>query len=138
MLYFLCMDNETKRMLQEQSAMIQENLELTRKNANHIKKIRAHIRRGFWARIIYWVVIILITAGAIYAVKPYIDNALGQYQQIRSQVEQTSSYIQRPEQFFINAFSNEGNSDTQQEPLQEGQETSDPSLWNFLDISLIP
>jgi hypothetical protein len=132
------MDNETKRMLQEQNAMIQETLELARTNAKHIKKIRAHIRRGFWARIIYWVVIILITAGAIYAVKPYIDNALGQYQQIRNQVEQTSNYIQHPEQFFINAFSSEDNTDIIQEPESEGQVTSRPSLWDLIDISLLP
>lgn len=109
------MDDETRDIIQEQTKLIRENLELTRKNTKRIRKIHVTLRRSFWAKIIYWVIILLITAGAFYLIKPFFENSLQQYRELSDQVKRTTGYINNPEQFIQDAFNGESESELNQQ-----------------------
>ncbi len=90
------MDEQLKQLLEEHNQLLQENLELTRKNSKKIKRIHAYMRRTFVAKLMYWLVIILVTVGAFYYVQPYINRALTTYQTLSDQLESTSGYLSNP------------------------------------------
>lgn len=83
-------------MIEETHEMLEQNLELTRKNSKKIKKIQSTMRRAFWGKVLYWVILILLAAGAAYAARPYVQGALDTYKGIQKQLETTQQVIHNP------------------------------------------
>ena len=94
------MDQDLFNLIEENNKLLKENLELTQKNSKKIKRIQSYMRRTFIAKILYWLVIILVTAGALYAVKPYVDGALETYNDLQGTIESTSQAIDNPGSMF--------------------------------------
>lgn len=87
-------------MVEENNKLLKENLELTRQNQKKIGKIQAHIRRTMVGKIMYWILIIAVTVGAIYLSKPYINNAINTYDGFRENVGRSSEIINNPGTLF--------------------------------------
>ena len=66
------MDGETKKLLEE-------NLALNKENNKLLHKIRDVQRWGQITHIFYWFLIIGVTIGAFYFIKPYLGNLLNVY-----------------------------------------------------------
>ncbi len=66
------MDPEVKHLLEE-------NLKLSKENNELLIKIRSVQRWSQITRIFYWFLIIGITVGAFYFIKPYLGNLLNIY-----------------------------------------------------------
>jgi hypothetical protein len=66
------MDPEVKKLLEE-------NLKLSKENNIMLLKIRSVQRWAQITRIFYWFIIIGITIGAFYFIKPYLGNLLNIY-----------------------------------------------------------
>ena len=66
------MDEETKKL-------IQENLELSKKNNEILHKLYKFQRFNQMIRVAYWVIIILVAVGAFYFVQPFLDQLSGFY-----------------------------------------------------------
>ena len=66
------MDQEIKKLLEE-------NLELAKENNELLKKVRNTQKLAQIYRIVYWVVIIGASYGAYYFVQPYIGGILDVY-----------------------------------------------------------
>jgi hypothetical protein len=94
------MDNDLREMIEENNELLKEAVELSRENHKRIKAIRANIRRGFWVRVAYWALLILIAAGAFYAIKPTVDRLLVQYNSISTQINNTNEFLQNPGQLI--------------------------------------
>lgn len=122
------MDDEMRNMIQENNELLKEVVELSRENHKRIKAIRAHIRQSFWARIIYWVLIVLVTAGAFYALKPMVDTVVNQYRSISTQINTTNDLLHNPGQLIERSFNPAGVSG-----LSEVQSISDLADPSFLE-----
>lgn len=59
--------------------MMQENLALTKENNAILRKLLRAQKLANIYRVIYWIIIIALSAGAIYLVQPYINTLLGYY-----------------------------------------------------------
>ncbi len=94
------MEKELQELLKENNELIKESLELSRENAKKIKKIHAYMRRTFIAKVMYWIFLVLITAGALYAVRPYIEKIIESYNAIQDKVEMTTNFIENPSSVF--------------------------------------
>jgi len=94
------MDEEFIHLIEENNQLLKDNIALTQKNSKKINRIQSYMRRTFIAKIMYWIVIILVTAGALYAVKPYVDTALDTYRGIQEQIESTQDVIDNPGSLF--------------------------------------
>ena len=66
------MDEETKKLLEE-------NLALSKENNKLLLKIRSVQRWARITRIFYWFLIIGVSIGAFYFIKPYLGNLLNVY-----------------------------------------------------------
>ena len=104
----VCMDNDLRTILEENNQLLKEVNKRTLENRKKINKIHAIIRRGFIARVLYWIVIIAITVGAYLAIQPWVANLFGQYQGIVDQLNQTNSAIQNPRGLLESWLSNSG------------------------------
>jgi hypothetical protein len=94
------MDLDLRKLIEENNKLLIKNLELTRQNHSKIKKIQSHIRRTMIGKILYWLVIIGVTVGALYLSKPYIDNAIDTYDSFRENVDRSSEIINNPGSLF--------------------------------------
>jgi len=94
------MDQDLIHLIEENNQLLKENIELTQKNSKKINNIQSYMRRTFVAKVVYWIIIVLVTAGALYAAKPYVNSALETYQQVQEQIEATSGVISNPESLF--------------------------------------
>lgn len=74
------MDPETKKMLQE-------NLRLSKDNNDMLRKMLRIQRWTQIYRVLYWVVILGVSFGAIYFIKPYLNSLLGYYSSISDSVD---------------------------------------------------
>lgn len=90
------MDDNLRKMVEENNKLLLQNLEITRENQKKIKKIHSHIRRTMFAKVLYWVIIIIVTVSAIYYSKPYIKEAVSTYEDVREQLDTTSGIINNP------------------------------------------
>jgi len=72
MLYSLCMDQDTKSLLEEVSRLEKENNKM-------LIRLYNIQRWNFISRIIYWLILIGITVGAFYFIKPFMSGLLGSY-----------------------------------------------------------
>jgi len=91
------MDVETKNLLEENQKLILENLELTRKNERRIKKMYSSQKRTTLMRTVYWLVIIIISIAAFIYSKPYIEQTMQAYNELRAKIDVTSDVMQNPE-----------------------------------------
>ena len=66
------MDQETKQLLEE-------NLKLSRENNELLLKIRGIQRWQQITHVLYWFLIIAVSIGAFYFLKPYLGNLLNVY-----------------------------------------------------------
>ncbi len=74
------MDPEAKKMLEENFHLLKENNEMLRKM----------LRMQRWAqiyRVLYWFVILAISFGAVYFIRPYLDSLLGYYGSMSESVD---------------------------------------------------
>ena len=91
---------EIIEVTKENSELIKENLDLSKKNSKKIKKIQSFARRTFISKLIYWLILIFVAAGAFYAVKPHVENAIETYNSFQDKVNKTSEMIENPSSFF--------------------------------------
>ena len=94
------MDQEVINLIEENNKLLKENLELSHRNTKKIKKIHSYMRRTFIARIIYWFIIILVTAGALYAAKPYVEGMINSYHTLQEQITSTTEVVNNPSSLF--------------------------------------
>jgi len=94
------MDEKIVNLIEENNKLLKENLELSRKNTKKIKRIQSYMRRTFIAKVLYWVLIILVTAGALYAVRPYVEDAVDTYNTVQEQFKTTSDTINNTSSLF--------------------------------------
>jgi hypothetical protein len=66
-------------MDQDVKALLEENLRLSKENNELLLKINNVLRWQQITRYLYWVVIIAISLGAMYYIKPYLGNLLNLY-----------------------------------------------------------
>jgi hypothetical protein len=67
--------------------MLKQNLELARENNRMLKKL---IRKERWAslmRILYWLVILGVTLATYYYLQPYIEDAIGLYDNVGERID---------------------------------------------------
>jgi TRAP-type C4-dicarboxylate transport system permease small subunit len=75
------------------SRTLQKILELTEENNHLLKKMRRSQALGRFMTILYWVIIIGITAGAFYFVQPYIDRIVEAYTTVTNTAQQTKDTL---------------------------------------------
>ena len=102
------MDQDLREMVEENNELLKKLVKVSGENHKRIRKIRANMRSSFVARIVYWILIILVTAGAFYAIKPTVDRLLEQYNIISEQVNEANNYIQNPGQLIERSFAPSG------------------------------
>lgn len=94
------MNDDLEKLILENQKLLRENLELSKKNAKRIKQIHAYMRRTFVAKVIYWLVIIAVTAGAVYFVRPYVESAVSSYNNFSETLSKTTEVIDNPGSLF--------------------------------------
>ncbi len=99
--------NEEKRKRQQvqkrklsDAEKLDEILEMVKENREGIDTIRRYMRRMFVSKLIYWLIIIVITAGAVYAARPYARKAIETYRSVRKTLEKTSDMVEQPARMF--------------------------------------
>ncbi len=70
---------------------LDELLELTRENNEILKGLRRTQRLAFLGRILYWVLILAIAAGAYYYVQPYIGKIMSLYSSSQEAVQKMNT-----------------------------------------------
>ncbi len=66
-------------MDQEVKQLLEENLKLSKENNELLLKIRSVQRWSQITRVFYWFLIIGVSIGAFYFIKPYLGNLLNVY-----------------------------------------------------------
>lgn len=90
------MNGDLQTVIEENNRLLLENLELSKQNSKKIKKIHSYMRRTFFAKILYWIVIILVTVGAFYYIQPHVNRVLESYKNLTEQISTTTGYITNP------------------------------------------
>lgn len=100
MLYSFYMDEHLKKLIQENNNLIHEHqllihetLDIAKKNEKKITAIHTYIRRMFIAKIMYWVIIVLVAAGAFYTIRPRVETLIERYNTFQAQLDVTSHAI---------------------------------------------
>jgi len=94
------MDKDLQNILEENQRLLKKNLDISRENQKKIIKIQKHIRRTMWWKIMYWILIIGITAGAFYYVQPYFNSVVKSYNELRERLDYTAEVIENPTGIF--------------------------------------
>ncbi len=94
------MEQDLLEKIEENNELLKETLALAKSNEKKIKKIHAYMRRSFIAKIIYWFLIIAVTAGALYTVRPYVKSAVETYDSLQEKVGKTSDILDEPGKLF--------------------------------------
>ena len=63
-------------MEQDLKELLQANFEVSKENNRILKKMRGAQRNAMILRVIYWMAVIGIFAGALYYIQPYINKFL--------------------------------------------------------------
>ena len=84
----------------ELNEKLEEILLLVKENKDEIHFIRRYMRRIFVTKLIYWAVIIIITAGAVYAARPYAKKAIESYHSMKGTIEKASNAVEEPSRLF--------------------------------------
>lgn len=80
------MDNELKKLLEE-------NLELSKENNHLLKTIRGSQKRAAMMRTLYWVLIIGMTLGAYYYIQPYVEQMISVYSGAQENIKSFQDYF---------------------------------------------
>jgi len=91
---------EDKVDMHNEQELLKEILAISQKNREDIESIRRYMRRAFVSKIIYWSIIIIITAGAVYAARPYAKKAIHTYHSVKDTFEKSSEAIEKPANLF--------------------------------------
>ncbi|MCI5051400.1 MAG: hypothetical protein MRY57_03760 [Candidatus Pacebacteria bacterium] len=94
------MDQDLRKLIEENQSLLRKNLEIAQRNEKKIKKIQSHIRRTMVAKYVYWIIVIGVTASALYFSKPYINQAVNTYNDFKDTVERSSEIINEPGSLF--------------------------------------
>lgn len=94
------MNEDLQKMILENNKLIHELAENQRKNQKKINSIHSTLRRNFIARVVYYVLLFLLAAGAFVAVQPYLQDVYDSYQAIMIQVNSTNEAFQNPALLF--------------------------------------
>lgn len=94
------MDQDLIKIVEENNKLIKENIELTKKNTKKIKKVHAYMRRTFITKLIYWVIIILVAAGAFYTVRPHVLGVVDSYNSFQDKIGKTTDMLDNPTSMF--------------------------------------
>ncbi len=70
-------------MTPEERSLLERTYKLVEENNNILRSIRRATRFSMAFRILYWVVIIVVSFGAYYFIQPYIETMLGAYEQVQ-------------------------------------------------------
>lgn len=98
------MDEKLRNMIQENNTLLREAVENTQDTNTRIKKIHGIMKRTFWSRIVYWVLLLLITAGAFYAIVPSINNFINKYTFIDANVNSLGERDSSDAEKFLDYF----------------------------------
>ncbi|MAQ77347.1 hypothetical protein CL684_02375 [Candidatus Campbellbacteria bacterium] len=96
------MEEKDIQLIRENNKLLKESLALSKENAKKIKKIHSSIRRTMILKTIYWFVIIMVTVSALYYSKPYIEEAIDTYENVKEQTGKASELINEPGGMFKN------------------------------------
>jgi len=77
----------------EEKRLIEKTLELTEENNRMLKSMRSSMRWGRALRVFYWLVIIGLSFGAYYFIQPYIDQLMGVYGGLKSDMSNVNSVL---------------------------------------------
>lgn len=94
------MNEDLKNLLAQQQALLEENLALTKENSKKIQNIHSYIRRTFFAKLVYWVIVISIAVGAYYIIQPQINRLINGYTNITSQLQRGGDYLSNTGSFL--------------------------------------
>ena len=103
-MYYMKKDEEKEKFLKgrqedvriellHQKELLEKILEMSEKNKKELESIRRYMRRMFVSKVIYWSVIVIITAGAVYAARPYVQKGVETYQSVKSSLDSTSQAL---------------------------------------------
>ena len=94
------MEQDIIKKIDHLESLIEENIAITKENEKKIKKVQAYMRRTFIAKILYWILIVAVTAGAVYAVRPYVKKTIETYESVQEKVGKTSDILDNPGRLF--------------------------------------
>lgn len=94
------MEPNIVKMIRENNELLKENLNLSQKNTKKIKKIQSYMRRTFIARVFYWIIIVLVTGGALYFVRPYVKKVVHSYSAMQDGIGKTKNILGDPASLF--------------------------------------
>jgi uncharacterized protein (DUF2164 family) len=96
------MDENLRQMIEDNHKLLQENLELTKDHTKKIERINRYIRRQVLWKIMYWGGFIVISLGAYYYSRPFVEKAVDGYDTLQEQISNTSDALERPTNFIQN------------------------------------
>jgi len=94
------MDEDLRNMIKENNILLREAVEKTQDNNTRIKNIHAIMKRTFWSKIAYWVLLLLVTAGAFFAIIPSINSFINQFSPVAFSVQDEANDVQNLLNFF--------------------------------------
>lgn len=94
------MEQDILKKIEENHELLKETLALAKSNEKKLKKVHAYMRRSFIAKIIYWLLIIAVTAGAVYTVRPYVKDTIKTYHSLQEKVGTTTDILDNPGKLF--------------------------------------
>lgn len=94
-------------MNEEERKLLRENLEVSKETNELIKKIISAQRWGRALHIIYWLIIIGLSAGTYYFIQPILGTVLGNYDSIINSIDKIQKSTQSlPDSSSINSILN--------------------------------
>ncbi len=66
-------------MTPEEKALLESTFHLAEKNNEILKSLRRSNRIGVAMRVVYWVLILVLSFGAYYLIQPYVEMLYGAY-----------------------------------------------------------
>jgi hypothetical protein len=82
--YFLSLSCYTHSVDPEVKKMMEELVKLTRENNALLLKVRGHQRMVQIYKAVYWFIILMITFGGLYFIKPFLNSTLNYYSAVGS------------------------------------------------------
>ncbi len=77
-------------------SLVEETKELVEENNKILHSLRRTARVGFFVKLLYWIIVFGIAAGAFYYVKPYMEQLMKVY----DSVKQTETKLQNVQSSF--------------------------------------
>jgi len=82
-------------MSPDEKELLIKAVELSEENHKMLKSLYRASVMGRITKAIYWIIIIIATGGAYYALQPYIDLMKGNYENLKSKAETISDTIDK-------------------------------------------